>query len=184
MPLVKIITVVEIEGCTLNPTWTSPMQKITTKPPVRKGVEFYIDNMPGKTFSKTWPPGIKWTEGAKLQVEVVSSKGYYWLQPAKIQHQVPAQPQPNPPRPVVPVDLKDNLLTTTMLAQRHGIKYQALIERLVAKGYLNIGKQDDGKYAPASEEALTEKGTQTGAQFRKAGAHDVPYFMWPADLEV
>lgn len=175
MPLVKIITVVEVEGRTLNTTWMSPMQKITTKPSVRKGVEFYIDNMPGKTFSKTWPHGVEWKKGAEVQVEVVESRGYWWLRPSGVHH------PPPPPEPAAP---PDNLLTTTQLAQRHNIKNQALIDRLVARGYLNIGKQDDGKYGPASEEALTEKGKQVGGEFRPPGTKGVAYFMWPADLEV
>lgn len=65
-------------------------------------------------------------------------------------------------------------LTSSKLARKHGIKTAELLDRLVAKGYLEI--RNDRHY-------LTDAGKAVGGEFR-TGQRYGSYFLWPDSLEV
>ena len=63
------------------------------------------------------------------------------------------------------------MLTTSKLAQKHGMKTGPFIDKLIAAGYLI---QKDG------ETVLSEQGKKVGGQFKTGRFGD--YFLWPEDL--
>ncbi|MFT3760222.1 hypothetical protein [Thauera sp.] len=63
-------------------------------------------------------------------------------------------------------------LTTSKLAKASGLKTQALTERLITIGLLELR---DGKTY------LTAKGKEAGGEFRMSPKFG-PYFLWPNDL--
>ena len=65
----------------------------------------------------------------------------------------------------------EGMLTTSKLAQKHGIKTGPFIDKLIAAGYLI---QKDG------ETVLSEQGKKAGGQFKTGRFGD--YFLWPEDL--
>ena len=65
-------------------------------------------------------------------------------------------------------------LTSSRLARKLGIKTAELLDRLVAKGHLEV--RDDKQY-------LTEAGRSVGGEFRMSQRFG-PYFLWPDSLEV
>ncbi|MEN1929473.1 phospholipase D family protein [Luteimonas sp. MJ250] len=64
-------------------------------------------------------------------------------------------------------------LTSSKLAKKYGMKTAELLDKLVAKGLLEI--KDDKHY-------LTEAGKATGGEFRMSQRFG-PYFLWPHSLE-
>ena len=64
-------------------------------------------------------------------------------------------------------------LTSAKLAEKHGMKTKDLMDRLVAKGLLEL--RDTLHY-------MTDMGRSAGGEFRK-GASGF-YFLWPEDLSV
>lgn len=68
-------------------------------------------------------------------------------------------------------DASDEMLTTSKLAQKHGMKTGPFIDKLIAAGYLI---QKDG------ETVLSEQGKKAGGQFKTGRFGD--YFLWPEDL--
>ena len=64
-------------------------------------------------------------------------------------------------------------LTTSKLADKLGIMVTALYDRLIGRGYLELG--------PGGKRALTVKGKSAGGEVRTGKG---PYFVWPSDLQV
>lgn len=65
----------------------------------------------------------------------------------------------------------EGMLTTSKLAQKHGMKTGPFIDKLIAAGYLI---QKDG------ETVLSKQGKKVGGQFKTGRFGD--YFLWPEDL--
>jgi hypothetical protein len=64
-------------------------------------------------------------------------------------------------------------LTSSRLAQRHGMKTADLLDKLTSAGYLAL---EDGKHR------LTQKGAEAGGEFI-AKSRFGPYFLWPQTLK-
>ncbi|WP_196782624.1 nuclease-related domain-containing protein [Chromobacterium paludis] len=87
---------------------------------------------------------------------------------------VPEPPRPEP-EPELVAGQPASKLTSSRLAAKLGLKNtQALIDQLVAQGYLEI---IEGKAK------LTEAGKEAGGEFKYSPKHG-PYFMWPDNLDL
>jgi hypothetical protein len=73
-----------------------------------------------------------------------------------------------------PDDANESKLTTSKLAQKHGMKTAELIDKLVAAGLLEV--KGDKNY-------LTQKGKEAGGEFRNSSKFGY-YFLWPESLTV
>ncbi|WKE66216.1 phospholipase D family protein [Gallaecimonas kandeliae] len=65
-------------------------------------------------------------------------------------------------------------LTTSKLAQKHGLRTAELLDKLVTVGYLEF---------KADKHYLTEKGKEAGGEFRMSKRFG-GYFLWPEDVSL
>ena len=106
---------------------------------------------------------IRISEEVRISLETVEPE----TKPAEpVQKQV-EQPETKPTEKV-------EKLTTSKLAKKLGMKTVALIEGLVAAGYLEM--KEEKPY-------ITSKGKDFGGEFKFSKAHG-PYFIWPQSLTV
>ena len=64
-------------------------------------------------------------------------------------------------------------VTTSHLAKKLGVQTRALTDKLIGRGYLELGNGE--------KPYLTSKGKSVGGEFR---FNKGPFFLWPVDLEI